>query len=146
MQAVHLVSNYTKKNVHSNEALMDLLYMLEAFLPDEHHMPPTHYHHRKFLRKPLSKGLDQTELVTAQLCRNPKCDHLYDTYPGGIDDTCPRADCKTARFKCGPHSLLLQLPLGIQPLLAQCSVFAGVRSAASCLEPGRSDTAGLQTA
>lgn len=99
LQAVRLLSEYKRKHVHSNESLGDLLYVLEALLPDEHHMPPTLYHFRKHIRKPLHSQLDANYLTTAHMCSDPACDHIYTTYPGTAQDACPRPHCGRARFK-----------------------------------------------
>lgn len=108
MQAVTLITHYQRRHAASNEALADLLNMLEVLLPDSHHMPATVYMLRKAVRQPLLStsepsipGLDAEEFFTAHMCSSEKCGHIYSNYPGAQDETCPRPVCRARRFKCG---------------------------------------------
>jgi hypothetical protein len=104
VQFIILLDEWHKAHRHTNMAQSQLLCILEALLPESHRMTTSFYQSRKFLRSSLRTQLDFNECKTVDICRNPKCDHLYMTYPGKADDACPREDCRTPRFECATGS------------------------------------------
>jgi hypothetical protein len=99
LQFALLLTQWTRENQHSNKSLSQLLSILEALLPDSHHMPPTFYALRQFMRLSLKTGLDASCNKVVDICRNHHCCNLFPG-PGTPDEVCPK--CGTARYEYAP--------------------------------------------
>lgn len=114
VQATYTLASLKRRHHLSNSTFKGLLACIRVMLPDAEKLPSSWYKFRQVLRGPMQKQVD-ARLQVLHMCSDPECDHIFSTYPGTADDSCPVAECTGQRFRC---AVLCDLQLQADSCLA----------------------------